>query len=51
MDSNWKEKEKKTEKYFEEEANQAMDGIILREEDYMDRYRWKLGCGMRPQRL
>jgi hypothetical protein len=32
-------------------AKQAMDGRNLREEDYLDRNRWRLGCGLRPERL
>jgi hypothetical protein len=28
-------------------AKQAMDGRNLREEDYLDRNRWQLGCGIR----
>jgi hypothetical protein len=28
-----------------------MDERNLREEDYMVRNRWRLGCGIRPQRL
>jgi hypothetical protein len=36
---------------WKKKAKQAMDGRNLREEDYMDRNRWRLGCGIRPQRL
>jgi hypothetical protein len=36
---------------WNEKAKQAMDGRNLREEDYVDRNRWRLRCGIRPQRL
>jgi hypothetical protein len=36
---------------WKKKAKQAMDGRNLREEDYMDRNRWRLRCGIRPQRL
>jgi hypothetical protein len=32
-------------------AKQAMNERNLREEGYLDRNRWRLGCGIRPQRL
>jgi hypothetical protein len=37
---------------WKKKAKQAMDGrYYLQEEDYLDRNRWRLGCGIRPQRL
>jgi hypothetical protein len=35
---------------WKKKAKQAMDGRNLREEDYLDRSRWRVGCGIRPQR-
>jgi hypothetical protein len=36
---------------WKKKAKQAMDGRNLREEDYLDRNRWRLGCGIRARRL
>jgi hypothetical protein len=36
---------------WKKKAKQAMDGRNLHEEDYLDRNRWRVGCGIRPQRL
>jgi hypothetical protein len=36
---------------WKKKAKQAMDGRNLQEEDCLDRNRWRLGCGIRPQRL
>jgi hypothetical protein len=36
---------------WKKKAKEATDGRNLREEDYLDRNRWRLGCRIRPQRL
>jgi hypothetical protein len=36
---------------WKKKAKQAMHGRNLQEEDYLDRNRWRIGCGIRPQRL
>jgi hypothetical protein len=36
---------------WKKKANQSMDGRNLQEEDYLDRNRWRVGFGIRPQRL
>jgi hypothetical protein len=36
---------------WKKKAKQATDGRNLRGEDYLDRNRWRLGCGIRAQRL
>jgi hypothetical protein len=36
---------------WEKKAKQAMDGRNIQEEGYLHRTRWRLGCGIRPQRL